>query len=217
MGPAPRNAPRYRRMPSALTTVIIATCASTPDASSIGTGLSPPVTGPVCSIASFGAVGDNATLNTAPIQAAIDHCAAAHPAGSTVLVPAGAYRTASLALRHSNMRFHLSPGAGLYGSTLPSDYTISLQWFGGHLAHNFDALLRATNASNVSITGSNTFTGPSSDLARASIVDGVGWKWWCQNGVGPLMKKYRKNEAPSAEDDKALVEQVGAMFPPKKK
>ena len=32
-----------------------------------------------------------------------------------------------------------------------------------------------------------------------------------------LMKKYRKNEAPSAEDDKALVEQVGAMFPPKKK
>ena len=173
-----RNAPRYRRMAPALVAVAIATCANASDATMIGTGLSPPIAGPVCSIASFGAVGDNATLNTAAIQAAIDHCAAAHPAGSTVLVPAGAYRTASISLRHSNMRFHLAPGAGLYGSTDPSDYTISLQWFGGRLAHNFDALLRATNASNVSITGSNTFIGPSSDLTRASIVDGVGWKWW---------------------------------------
>eukprot|EP00662_Eupelagonemidae_sp_cell21_P037028 gene37028-61060_t len=35
---------------------------------------SPPLSGPVCSVASHGAVGDNATLDTAAIQATIDAC-----------------------------------------------------------------------------------------------------------------------------------------------
>eukprot|EP01052_Picozoa_sp_SAG31_P065960 SAG31_NODE_24761_length_474_cov_1.242667_1_plen_140_part_01 len=94
------------------------------------TGLSPPISGPVCSILDHGAVADNATLCTKAIQATIDICAAYHPGGSTVLVPRGSYRTASISLR-SNMRFHLAEGAGLYGSTDPADYTISYQWFGG--------------------------------------------------------------------------------------
>ena len=97
--------------------------------------------------------------------------------GSTVVVPAGSYRTASLHLR-SNLRFHLEAGAGLCGSTDPADYTISLQWFGGRLVNNFDALLRGANLSNVSVTGSNTRVGPAAANGPASsIVDGVGWRW----------------------------------------
>ena len=155
--------------------------------STVSTGLSPPLTGPVCSIASYGAVGDNTTLCTNAIQSAINHCAQMYPAGATVLVPAGAYRTASVSLR-SNMRFHLDAGAGLYGSTDPRDWPISLQWFGGRQVHNFNALLFAANLTNVSVTGANTHLGPTADSNRASIVDGVGWKWWCQAGCIPLMR-----------------------------
>jgi len=106
----------------------LASCFATAPLASgtIETGLSPPITGPVCSVLDHGAVADNATLATKAIQATIDLCAAAHPGGSTVLVPRGSYRTASISLR-SNMRFHLAEGAGLYGSTDPADYTISYQ------------------------------------------------------------------------------------------
>ena len=155
------------------------------------TGLSPPLTGPVCSITDFGAVGDNLTLATKAIQAAVDACHDAHPLGSTVFVPPGAYRTASILLR-SNMRLHLAKGAGLYGSTNPRDYSISLQWFGGHLRYNFNALIRGANLTNVSVTGSNDFIGPlnskNKSLSDASIIDGVGWRWWCEAGCMPLLR-----------------------------
>ena len=81
------------------------------------TGLSPPLTGPICSIVEHGAIADNKTLSTAAIQATIDACYAAHPDGSTVIVPSGAYKTAGVLLR-SNMRFHLERGAGLSPSFL---------------------------------------------------------------------------------------------------
>ena len=155
------------------------------------TGLSPPLTGPICSITDFGAVGDNMTLATKSIQAAVDACHEAHPLGSTVLVPPGAYRTAGILLQ-SNMRFHLARGAGLYGSPNPRDYPISLQWFGGKLRYNFNAIIRGANLTNVSVTGSNDFIGPldsnKKDIAEASIVDGVGWRWWCEARCIPLLK-----------------------------
>eukprot|EP01043_Picozoa_sp_COSAG02_P008391 COSAG02_NODE_267_length_26570_cov_7.008235_17_plen_163_part_00 len=60
--------------------------AASPTTASITTGLSPAVTGPVCSITEHGAVGDNSTLCTLAIQTAIDTCSARHPGGSTVVV-----------------------------------------------------------------------------------------------------------------------------------
>ena len=151
------------------------------------TGLSPPLTGPICSIVEHGAIADNKTLSTAAIQATIDACYAAHPDGSTVIVPSGAYKTAGVLLR-SNMRFHLERGAGLYGSTNPADYPISQQWFGGHYVYNFNALIRGANVTNVSVTGSNMHVGPATSVESASIIDGVGWKWWCQKICMPLMR-----------------------------
>ena len=165
---------------------VYAVSAANGDASPPPTGLSPPLTGAICSIADHGAIADNATLATASIQSAIDMCHAAHPNGSTVLVPRGAYKTAGVLLR-SNMRFHLERGAGLYGSTDPDDYSISQQWFGGHYVHNFNALIRGANVTNVSVTGSNMHLGPA-PAASASIVDGVGWRWWCQASCIPLLK-----------------------------
>ena len=157
-----------------------------------------PLTGVVCSILDHGAVGDNHTLNTPAIQAAIDACHLAAPEGSTVLVPSGAYRTASIHLR-SNLRLHLASGAGLYGSSDPSDYSVSLQWFGGRHVANFDALIRGVNLTNVSVTGSNGAALP----GNASIIDGVGWRWWCwakAEGSGmPLYQPWCREFNPNNE------------------
>ena len=150
-------------------------------------GFSAPIQGHVVSIVDTGAVGDNTTLNTLAIQRAVERCWQEAPNGCTVLVPPGAYRTASIALR-SNQRLHIAANAGLYGSADPRDYTISLQWFGGHQGYNFNALLFVHNASNVSVTGANTNTPDTS--GNASIVDGVGWTWWCQAGCTPLHQAW---------------------------
>ena len=82
-----------------------------------------PVPVPECDITNFGAVGDNSSLSTKAIQAAIDGCHANHPGGSRVVVPAGAFKTGSLMLR-SNLELHLAAGAGLYGSDEWSEYPI---------------------------------------------------------------------------------------------
>lgn len=74
----------------------------------------------------------------------------------------------------------------MYGSTNASDYNISLQWFGGQCAYNFNALIFAHNLTNVSVTGSNDDTYP----GNSSIVDGVGWKWWCEAQCTPLHQQW---------------------------
>lgn len=150
-------------------------------------GNSAPIQGHVVSIVDTGAVGDNTTINTVAIQRAIDRCWQESPNGCTVLVPPGAYRTASITLR-SNQRLHIAANAGLYGSADPRDYTISLQWFGGHQGYNFNALVFVHNVSNVSVTGANTNT-PDTP-GNASIIDGVGWTWWCQAGCTPLHQAW---------------------------
>ena len=158
--------------PSSSSSPVLSSSPSLPAPNTHYTGLSPPLTGPICTITDHGAVGDNTTLATKAIQATVDACHAAHPTGCTVLVPPGAYRTGGVLLR-SNLRFHIAAGAGLYGSPDPGDYPISLQWFGGHRAYNFNALMRGVNLTNVSVTGSNDFVGHSPrGVEGASIVDG---------------------------------------------
>lgn len=132
-----------------------------------------------CTITDYGALADNTTVNTAAIQRAIDACHAESPTlGSRVVVPAGAFKTGSIALR-SNMELHLEKGAGLYGSENWDDYPVVA---GLPFGTMFRALISGYNLSNVKVTGSNDAV-PGSD----SIIDGVGWSWWCiaQHAVIP--------------------------------
>lgn len=124
-----------------------------------------------CTITDYGAVPDNTTVNTQAIQRAIDSCHAASPVlGSRVVVPAGAFKTGSISLR-SNMELHLEKGAGLYGSESWDEYPVVP---GLPFGTMFRALISGYNLSNVKVTGSNDAV-PGSD----SIIDGVGWSWWC--------------------------------------
>lgn len=70
-------------------------------------------------ILEFGAVGDNATMNTLPISKAIE--TASNFGGGIVLVPKGVFLTGALNLT-SNVYLYLEKGAALQASNDVNDY-----------------------------------------------------------------------------------------------
>ena len=134
----------------------------------------------VCSIVTYGAVGDGVTLNTAAIRAAVAACAG----GGRVLVPfsspasssntSSSFLTGSFELAFDNLELHVEAGASLLGSTREVDYPLipALPSYG--TGRDVDSSLRfrplvfASNVSNVSLTG-------------GGVVDGQGETWWLKH------------------------------------
>lgn len=118
----------------------------------------------ICDITQYGANGQRQQilLNTEAIQKAIDDCAAA--GGGTVLVPAGNYLTAPLALK-SNIRLQLDKNATLVASSEEASWRPSDS--NKEAAGDFSWLpfISVANVSNVAITGEGT-------------IDGQGAVWW---------------------------------------
>jgi polygalacturonase len=111
-----------------------------------------------CNPRSYGAKGDGTAKDTASIQAAIDACSTR--GGGTVQLTAGTYLSGPIVLK-SNIALHLDRGATLLGSAKHGDYA-PMQEF---RAPGLQALVSATGASNVSITGEG-------------VIDGNGESWW---------------------------------------
>ena len=113
----------------------------------------------------YGLVADGETDNTAKLQAALSTC----PAGGTVYVPAGTYRTQSLFLQ-SSTTLYLEKGCTLLGGTNRTDYPILpgvlpchnekdehyLGLWEGNPLDSFAGLINVINAENVTITGEGT-------------------------------------------------------------
>lgn len=124
-------------------------------------------------VTDFGAVGDGKTLNTAALQAAIDHCGP----GEEVYLPAGIYRTGALNL-HSDMAMYLAKGAVLQGSEDPADYMPRI-WsrFEGIEQECYRSLLNAgtldhtsgPNCQNILLYGQGTISGGGRVLAQRMI------------------------------------------------
>mmetsp|Transcript_27325 Transcript_27325/g.64038 ORF Transcript_27325/g.64038 Transcript_27325/m.64038 type:complete len:575 (+) Transcript_27325:49-1773(+) len=182
-----------------------------------------------CSITDYGAIGDNSTLNTVAIQTTIDTCVGncfhdaqprQQPSQAIVYVPRGMFQTGSLWLR-SNVRFHIGKGASIYGSDDPADYPIVPMKPNGYETHKqsmFRALFAGYDLDNVSITGEN-YGYPPGSLARflpsstnanienanrsndtnLSVIDGVGWKWWCKARSMPVPQAYCEEMNPNNE------------------
>lgn len=112
----------------------------------------------VCNVRNYGAKGDGTTKDTNAIQAAIDACAKKD--GGTVTLPAGNYLSAPIVLK-SNITFHLDKGATLLGSTDHADYPQITEF----RAPGMQALVSATNSSNITIDGEGT-------------INGQGESWW---------------------------------------
>ena len=110
----------------------------------------------------FGAVGDGVAKDTSAIQKALDECAGG--GGGTVLVPDGVYLTGSLVLGRDTT-LQLSSRASLVGSPDIADYPlVNIRWE-GEFREGHRALLSASNAANVKLTGGFIF-GPPSPLSH---------------------------------------------------
>lgn len=107
----------------------------------------------VFNVLEYGAVGDGETLNTRPIQKAID---AAAVEGGTVVVPPGTFLTGTIELR-SHVTLELSQGATVLGSPNLDDYTAH-SW-GHHDDRTPYHLLFAEDAHRVTITGEGEING----------------------------------------------------------
>ena len=112
-------------------------------------------------IISYGAVSSSNTLNTGPIQQAIDM--ASKQGGGMVLVPSGFWLTGPITLL-SNVNLHISSGAVLQFSNKPKDYPLVRTNWEGVDAIRAQSPISAKGQRNIAITGSG-------------IIDGAGEAW----------------------------------------
>jgi pectate lyase len=119
--------------------------------------------GTVLNVRDVGAVGDGESINTAPLQRAIDSVAGR--SGGTVIVPPGVFVTGTLFLK-SAVTLRLENGAVLKGSRRLEDYDRGGRRLG---------LLFAQNEHDVTIEGDGTIDGSGDtfmDFSRAKTMSG---------------------------------------------
>ncbi|MBP3877936.1 MAG: glycoside hydrolase family 28 protein [Lachnospiraceae bacterium] len=123
--------------------------------------------------APYNAVGDGVTMNRSAIQRAIDDC----PAGGTVVIPEGIFKTGALNL-HSDMELFISEGGVLLGTAEPSDYEPRIRSrFEGIEGMCYASLInigelgreRGITVKNVRITGGGTICGGGRALMENTI------------------------------------------------
>ena len=122
--------------------------------------------GKVCDVRQSGAKGDGKTLDTVPIQKALDACAEA--GGGTVRFPPGVYLSQPITV-HSRTTLLLEEGATLKATDDPRDYLpAEVTWedvLAGRSKGPFTDFLGGKGLTDVAITGKGT-------------IDGSGARWW---------------------------------------
>jgi polygalacturonase len=144
-------------------------------------------------ITDFGAISDDATINTKAIQAAIDHAAA--QSGGTVIIPAGVFVSGALFLK-PNVNLHLEAGAVLKCSTDLANFPVQRTRIEGHFEEAFNpALINADGCDGLKITGQGTFDGDGRTI----------WDlFWSLRNAAPDPKNFRNLGVPRAR--LALIE-----------
>ena len=108
-------------------------------------------------ITDYGAVAGLESIQTVPIQSAINECA--RKGGGTVLIPTGFYKTGTLTL-HSHVTLHLENGATLFGSPNIEDYPEVASGFTDAVGQKRNRCMIYANATTgTQITGRGTIDG----------------------------------------------------------
>ena len=108
-------------------------------------------------IRDYGAIGDSMTLNTQPIQSAIDACALA--GGGIVNFPAGKYISGTLFLRN-HITLNFEAGAVLIGSGNIDDYPVAVSMVRSYTDNYTDkSLIYGDGLTHVGITGKGIING----------------------------------------------------------
>jgi hypothetical protein len=109
-------------------------------------------------IRNFGAKGDGVTLDTKPIQDAIDKANVS--GGGTVEIPSGTFVIGTLILKN-NVELHLQRGAVLLGSSDYRNYPEKIHKFDSRTNELYAKyfMIFAEEAKNIAITGSGTIHG----------------------------------------------------------
>ncbi len=112
----------------------------------------------VYNVNDFGAKGDGGSLNTEPIQDAIDTCS--REGGGTVLLPGGTYRTGTIFLK-DNVTLHLGPGVVVQASEKIEDYQeVDVTGLSDDSFSIFKkALIAAKDVKNIAVTGRGKVNG----------------------------------------------------------
>lgn len=118
--------------------------------------------GQTYSIADYGAVADDSTINTEAIQKTIDEAAA--NGGGVIVVPEGTFRSGAIFFKKGT-HLHLADGGVLKGSDTIADYPIMASRMEGQSLDYFPALVNAYGVDSFTISGKGT-------------IDGNGLKYW---------------------------------------
>jgi len=121
-----------------------------------GAALAHAATAREASITSFGAVADAKTINTKPIQAAIDHLAAS--GGGTVVVPRGVFVSGALFFK-PKVNLHLQAGAVLQCSTDMANFPVRRTRIEGHFTVFNPALINVSACDGFHLSGDGTLDG----------------------------------------------------------
>ena len=109
----------------------------------------------------FGAIGDGKTLNTRPIQQAIDKCS--KQGGGVVRIPAGQFVSGTILLK-DNVTLQLDEHAMLLGSLDIADYQAPEKFRSGNGAEMGYCFIGAVDAKNVAIKGAGLIDGRGGEL-----------------------------------------------------
>lgn len=128
-------------------------------------------------ITEHGAVGDNATLNTAAIQGLIDRVAV--EGGGVIVVPSGTFRSGALFFKQG-VDLRLEAGGVLKGTTNPFDYPVVATRWEGEERDWVSAFINFREMTGVHVSG-------------PGMIDGAGDEWVDLN---PRRRRQDGVEAP---------------------
>lgn len=130
----------------------------------------------LCSIESYGAIGDGITLNTQAFTRAIEDCS--NQGGGRVIVPPGTFLTGAIHLK-SNIRLDISEGAELLFSQHFDDYLpVVFSRYEGMEYYNYSPFIYANDCHDIAITGKGSINGQGQAWWT--------WKSWQQGGAKKL-------------------------------